>query len=96
MGLTVDLAFSTSAGVKRFKQGHYSLIISDMGRRENKFFNHTAGLDLLKEIRAIDENVQFVFFTTSENVSKYWSKAEELGVTFMASSWGQIVSLIYQ
>jgi CheY-like chemotaxis protein len=93
-GITVDLALSTSDGINRFKQGQYTHIISDMGRREKKFMNYTAGLDLLKEIRSVNPSLPFIIFTTSENVRIYMAQATELGANLITSSWTEIVGYL--
>ncbi len=85
-----DLETATSSGLRRFKQGQYTLVISDMGRREKS----TAGLDLLKEIRVIDKDVPFIIFTTSENVLKYSPRAKELGATLITTSWTKIMGVL--
>jgi|WetSurMetagenome_2_1015567.scaffolds.fasta_scaffold367221_2 CheY-like chemotaxis protein len=95
MQIVVDLALSTHEGIKRFKQDKYSVIISDLGRRENQHMNYTAGFDLLKEIRIVNPTIPFVVFTTSENVRKYLSQANELGVTLITSSWTEIIRLFF-
>ena len=84
--LTVDLALSTADGLKRFNQGQYNFVISDMGRREKGSYNHSAGLDLLRKIRAENQKVPFVILTTSQNVKAYASKAYALGGTSITSS----------
>jgi CheY-like chemotaxis protein len=85
-----DLARSTSDGLSRFKQAQYTIVISDMGRREEA----TAGLNLLNKIRAIDSEVLFIIFTVAENVRKYRSKAEEFGATLITTSWTEIMGII--
>lgn len=94
MELTYDLELSTSGGLKRFDNTKYTLVISDMGRQEKNLFNHTAGLDLLKEIRANNPDIPFIIFTTSNTVNKYALKAKELGATLITSSWTEIIGIL--
>ena len=94
MGLVVDLALSTSDGLRRFNEGQYEVIISDMGRQEEKTYNYTAGLDLVKKIRAINPAIPFVILTTSNTVRKYVSEAKAAGVTAITSSPIELFSII--
>jgi len=94
MNLKVDLALSTSEGLRRFNEGQYTLVISDMGRQEKGSFNHTAGLDLLKEIRASNPDIPFIIFTTSSAVREHASQAKELGVTLITSSGTAIMGIL--
>lgn len=94
MNLKVDLALSTSEGLRRFNEGQYTLVISDMGRQEKGSFNHTAGLDLLKEIRASNPDILFIIFTTSSAVREHASQAKELGVTLITSSGTAIMGIL--
>lgn len=94
MGFTVDLAMSTSEGIKRFKQGEYELVISDMGREENRSFIDTAGFVLLKEIHTIDPNIPFIIFTTFKIAKMYTSSAREQGATLITSSWLDVFGVL--
>ncbi len=94
MNLKVDLALSTSEGLRQFNEGQYTLVISDMGRQEKGSFNHTAGFDLLKEIRASNPDIPFIIFTTSSAVRKHASQAKELGVTLITSSGTAIMGIL--
>lgn len=96
MKINVDLALSTTDGLRRFRQNKYPLIISDLGRREENFMNYTAGFDFLKEIRSINPSIPFIIFTTSENVRIYMAQAKKLGVTLITSSWTEIVSFLFK
>lgn len=93
-GLIVDLALSTSAGLERFNEGQYSLVISDMGRTEKGSFKATAGLELFKEIRAKNPNIPFVILTTSNAVRQYASEAKALGVTLITSSPTELFAVL--
>lgn len=94
MNVKVDLALSTSEGLRRFNEGQYTLVISDMGRQEKDSFNLTAGLDLLKEIRSSNPDIPFIIFTTSSTVRKHASQAKELGVNLITSSGTAIMGIL--
>jgi len=94
MGFAVDLALSTSDGLKRFNKGQYKLVISDMGRAEEGSYKSTAGLHLLKEIRAINSDVPFIIFSTSTVVREYRSKAIAAGATSITSSPTELFGIL--
>jgi CheY-like chemotaxis protein len=85
-GFTIDLALSTSEGLKQLDRGQYGLVISDMGRTEEGSYKATAGLDLLKRIRAQSPDMPFVIFCSSLGVREHASEARALGVTSITSS----------
>lgn len=76
-GLTIDLALSTAEGLKQFDRGRYGLLISDMARTEKGVYNPTAGLDLLKRIRAQNASIPFVIFCSSRGVRAHASEAQD-------------------
>lgn len=94
MGLTVDLALSTSAGLERFNEGQYSLVISDMGRTEKGSFMGTAGLELFKEIRNKNANVPFIILTTTRAAREYAPAAKALGITSITSSPTELFAVL--
>lgn len=86
LGMSVDIALSTSEGVSKFEHGNYRFVISDMGRKEDGKFNRDAGLDLLQAIREQDAEIPFVIFCSRKGVSEFRSKAMELGATGITAS----------
>jgi CheY-like chemotaxis protein len=86
LGIRVDMAESTSEGSARFEAKKYDCVMSDMGRKEQVIYNSTAGLDLLKIVRAKDAIIPFVFFTSQQAIDSYGQQALNLGATGMTSS----------
>jgi CheY-like chemotaxis protein len=86
LGVSVDLALSTTEGLRKFRRGAYMAVISDMGRREDNGYNPTAGLDLLKAIRSTDIQVPFVIFCSARGVREHGAEAATLGATAVTSS----------
>src|SRR5712692_4951379 len=75
LGVKVDLAHNTAEGLSMFSRRQYSVIISDMGRRENGKDNFRAGLDLLKAVRERDAQIPFVIFCSSRGVQEHTQEA---------------------
>lgn len=96
-GFRVDLALSTEDGSRRIAEGSYDLILSDMGRHEFGRFNPTAGLDLLREVRAKGHQSPVIFCTSDEGVRNYGDEARKRGAAGITASttelWGLILTL---
>jgi CheY-like chemotaxis protein len=86
VGISVDLALSTSEGIAKFGRGIYRCVISDMGRTEDGHYDPDVGLDLLQLVRQKDPNVPFVIFCSGRGVQEFGEKAKSLGVTGITSS----------
>ncbi len=93
-GFTIDLAISTSEGLKQFDRAQYGLVISDMGRTEEGSYKPTAGLELIKRIRAQSPNIPFIIFCSSRGAREYASEAEALGVTSITSSPTELMGVL--
>lgn len=93
-GFTIDLALSTSEGLKQLDRGQYALVISDMGRTEDGSYKPTAGLELFKRIRAQSTDVPFVIFCSSRKAREYASEAKALGVTSITSSPTELMGIL--
>lgn len=85
-GVTVDLALSTAEGLRLFAGKTYGVVISDLGRTENGAYKPTAGIELLKEVRAINKKLPFVIFCSSRGVRGYRDEAMSYGATAITSS----------
>ena len=93
-GIQVDLAQTTEDGLRRFKRGHYGLVLSDMGRRENDHYNRQAGLDLLGKLREIDREVPFFIYCSRRKAAEFESDARQLGATAITSSATELSGLL--
>jgi CheY-like chemotaxis protein len=85
-GVNVDLALSTSDGLRLFGKKAYSVIISDMGRTEDGTYKPTAGLELVQQIRAGNKTVPLIIFCSSRGVREHTQEAISLGATAITSS----------
>ena len=74
-GVQFDLARSTEQGLALAKGGSYNLIISDMARGKN----HTAGLDLLRELRSLATAVPVIIYASARAVEQTREQAKALG-----------------
>jgi CheY-like chemotaxis protein len=83
--LKIELALSTAEGLKKFDHGQYSIVISDMGRTEDNIYNPTAGLELLKAIRAHNSSIPLIIFSSSSSAQEHAAEAKALGISITSS-----------
>ena len=93
-GFSIDLAPSTSEGLRRFDREKYNIVISDMGRTEEGSYKATAGLELLKNIRAQSIDMPFIIFCSSRKSREHSSEAKALGVTSITSSPTELMGVL--
>jgi CheY-like chemotaxis protein len=93
-GVQVDTALSTAEGLDLFRKGNYSLIVSDMGRKEAGGFNPRAGIELLKTIRKFNPTVPFVIFTSTRGYQESRETAMSFGATDITSSTTELAGIL--
>jgi CheY-like chemotaxis protein len=74
-GLKFDLALSTERAMNLLHSNDYSLIISDMGRKEGP----REGYVLLKQIRDTGNNIPFVIFSSDGSLPQHRIEAKKEG-----------------
>jgi CheY-like chemotaxis protein len=94
MGIEVDAARSTADALARIANKKYDCILSDMGRQENGLFNSSAGLDLLRAVRARDTSIPLIFFTSQKAIAESGQEAMRLGATALKSSQTRLLGLL--
>ena len=62
-GISFHIALSTEQALHLLETNRFSLIISDMGRKEGSFEGYT----LLDKVRKINNNIPFLFYTGLKN-----------------------------
>ena len=87
-GVEFALALETESAINILKYNKFDLIISDMGRGNN----HTAGLDLLKELKKLGIKTPVVIFSHSRN--KYGEEARALGAIAITSGFTNVLNVI--
>lgn len=72
-GYEISTAESTSAALALLENGTVkpNAIISDLGRREGVWFNRTAGIDLIRGIRANDPSIPIYIYSSADCARKY-------------------------
>lgn len=93
-GVKVDLALSTSEGLRLFDKETYGVIISDMGRTEDGLYKATAGIELLRKVREQNRTVPFIIFCSSRRARENKESAISLGATGITSSTTELLGLL--
>jgi CheY-like chemotaxis protein len=70
LGFRVTLCLSTAEAMSRLSSEKYDGVITDMGRVEGTY-KATAGLDLIKAVRSMDQHIPIVVYTTGRAIEKY-------------------------
>jgi CheY-like chemotaxis protein len=86
LGVEVDTALSTSEALSKFESKKYDRVISDMGRKETGKYNQTAGLDLTRQIRSIDNDVPILIYCSSRAAQEFRNEALAAGANEITSS----------
>lgn len=93
-GYRVDLATSTSEGVRLANNNAYRVILSDMGRTENGQFNDDAGIDLLQALRQNGTELPFVIFCSTRKAAQFRERAKGLGARAITGSTTELRGIL--
>jgi len=93
-GVEFDLALSTSQGLARLERKDYAVVISDIGRSEDRGFNRDAGLEFLRAVRETHPSLPFAFFTSGRGVQSRGAEARAEGADLVTSSATELVGML--
>ena len=85
-GIDVETALSTTEALDSLNRRNFDRVISDMGRTEDGRFNGRAGLDLVRDIRAMPSDVPIIIFSSSRSARTYGQEALAAGANEITSS----------
>jgi CheY-like chemotaxis protein len=88
MGHLVDIALDTEEGIRKFEENPYDIVISDMGRPEDK----KAGITLAKAIQTMRSGVPFFIFCGGWAARNFREESLSAGVTEITSSGTTLLS----
>lgn len=89
-GIQFDIARTTRQGIELFKNKLYDLVITDMGRGEER----DAGLSLLKELKSLHCQIPIIVYSSHRAIDRYGEDALQLGAYKVTSEVGNIISII--
>ncbi|MFE0025828.1 response regulator [Amycolatopsis sp. NPDC059021] len=85
-GVRVDLAHTTTEGLRLLGQRDYGAVLSDMSRDEDGTEVVDAGLRLLRAVRQSTPDIPFVIYCNAGASSKYRAEALAEGATAITAS----------
>ncbi len=85
-----DIALTTKQGLELYKRKLYDLIITDMGRGNER----DAGLSLIKELKLLQCQMPIIVYTSRRAIYRYGDEALRLGAYKVTSGLGNIISTI--
>jgi CheY-like chemotaxis protein len=85
-GISVVTATSTEDALRNFNRRIFDRVITDMGRLEGKQFNPQAGLELIRQIRLIDNEIPIIMYTSSRSAREQRSVVLDAGATNITAS----------
>lgn len=89
-GLKFDLALSTERALILMQNNNYSLILSDMGRKEGA----QEGYVLLQKIRDIGSSIPFIIFSSDGSLPEHKAEAEKRGAQGSSNIVPEFVEMV--
>jgi len=89
-GLKFDLALSTERALKLIKNNDYSLVISDMGRKEGPF----EGYELLGKLRNSNNKIPYIIFATGGGSYEHREEAEKKGAQGSTNIASEVIDMV--
>ena len=86
LGITVTQVVSTAEALSLLKTKIFDRVISDMGRHEPGGYNRSAGLDLIKAMRAAGDQTPVAFYCSRTAVSIFGEEALAVGAKTATAS----------
>jgi CheY-like chemotaxis protein len=93
-GINVVTALSTDEGLTKFKSRKFDRVVSDLVRLENGVRNSSAGLDLVRQIRALDSNVPIIISTSIEPSTATREMVRKAGATDITATPTGLLGLL--
>ena len=91
-GVGFDLVTDTEAALDLLIKTKYDLVISDMGRSNDR----SAGLDLIGRMKGENSNVPIIIFTSANALKTYGTEALKLGPYSITSSITGVLNSVQQ
>lgn len=89
-GIKFLLALDTESAVKILQKQKFDLIISDMGRGDNR----SAGIDLLKELKRLNINTPSIIYASSQAIDTYGKEALKLGAIAVTTGVTRLLNIV--
>ncbi len=93
-GINVTTAVSTKEAAGLFRTKPFDKVVTDLSRSENGLVNPLAGIDLVKVVREIDEDVPIYIYTSAAKAEKMFDAAEDAGANQITGSPTILLALL--
>jgi len=93
-GITVTTAASTREATGLFRTKPFDKVVTDLSRKENEHVNPTAGLDLVKSLREMNDDVPIYIYTSADKAEKMFDPAQEAGANQITGSATILMALL--
>jgi len=93
-GIHVTTAASTKEAAGLFRTKPFDKVVPDLNRAENGLPNPLAGIELVKVIREMDEDVPVYIYTSADKAEKMFDAAEDAGVNQITGSPTILLALL--
>lgn len=92
-GLEVEKALSTTDALRKLENVPYSVIITDLGRKENGIDNKFAGLELIRSVRKLGNNTPILVFAGQRGLENK-DKLIEVGAHGVTASGSDVINFV--
>jgi len=93
-GITVTTAVSTREAAGLFRTKTFDKVVTDLSRTENEHINPTAGLELVKTLREMNDDVPIYIYTSADKAEKMFDAAQEAGANQITGSATILMALL--
>lgn len=93
-GITITTALSNREALGKLRAQTFDKLITDLSHAENGAPNPTAGLELVKSVRVMHEDLPIYIYTSAEKAEKLFVEAQEAGANQITGSATILMALI--
>jgi CheY-like chemotaxis protein len=93
-GIMVTTATSTREATGLFRAKTFDKVVTDLSRKENEHVNPMAGLDLVKSLREMNDDVPIYIYTSTDKAEKMFDAAQEAGANQITGSATILMALL--
>lgn len=96
-GITVTNALNTQEALGRLRTQTFDKVVTDMTHPDSgndKAANAAGGIELVKSVRVMNENLPIYIYTTAEKAEKMFDEAQEVGANQITGSATILMALL--
>ncbi len=93
-GISVTTAVTSKEALGKLRTQTFDKVVTDMSHPENGTPNLTAGIELVKAVRVMDEDIPVYIYTSPEKAEKLFVDAQEAGANQITGSATILLALL--